>query len=65
VYSTILIRVAQNSSKNMMTVSNLGVCFGPTLMWPKDESVAAFLDIKFASLIVEILIEEYDVVSCK
>lgn len=43
-----------------MPVSNLGVCFGPTLLWARDESVAAFMDIKFASVVVEILIEEYD-----
>ena len=42
-----------------MTAGNLGVCFGPTLMKPKDETVAAMLDIKFCSLLVEILIENY------
>jgi Rho GTPase-activating protein 26 len=47
----------------MMTGSNVGVCFGPTLLWPKDETVAAFLDIKFTSVVVEIFIEEYSSVS--
>jgi len=47
-----------------MTVGNLGVCFGPTLMRPEEETVAAIMDIKFCNLIVEILIENYDKVSC-
>lgn len=42
-----------------MTVSNLGVCFGPTLLRPEEESVAALVDIKFCNIIVEILIENW------
>lgn len=45
------------SSKNLMTVANLGVCFGPTLMRPKEETVAAIMDIKFCNVVVEVLIE--------
>lgn len=43
-----------------MTVGNLGVCFGPTLMRPEEETVAAIMDIKFCNLIIEILIENYE-----
>lgn len=43
-----------------MTVANLGVCFGPTLMRPEEETVAAIMDIKFCNLIIEILIENYE-----
>ena len=46
-----------------MTVSNLGVCFGPTLLRPEEESVAAIMDIKFCNIVVEILIEHFDKVS--
>jgi hypothetical protein len=46
-----------------MTVSNLGVCFGPTLMRPEEETVAAIMDIKFCNLIIEILIENYEKVN--
>ena len=43
-----------------MTVSNLGVCFGPTLLRPEEETVAAIMDIKFCNIVVEILIEHFD-----
>jgi len=46
-----------------MSVSNIGVCFGPTLMRPEEETVAAIMDIKFCNLVIEILIENYDKVS--
>lgn len=50
-------KVAKLSDKNLMTVSNLGVCFGPTLLRPEEETVAAIMDIKFGNIVVEILIE--------
>ncbi len=43
-----------------MTVANLGVCFGPTLLRPREESLAAIMDIKFCNVVVEILIEHCD-----
>lgn len=52
-------RVASKSNKNMMTVANLGVCFGPTLLRDEEETVAAIMDIKFANVVVEILIENW------
>ncbi len=45
-----------------MTASNLGVCFGPTLLRTAEESVAAILDIKFVNVIAEMLIEHYETV---
>ncbi|KHJ87249.1 hypothetical protein OESDEN_12981 [Oesophagostomum dentatum] len=39
-----------------MTVGNLGVCFGPTLLRPKEETMAAIMDIKFCNVVVEVLI---------
>ena len=56
-------RVSRNADKNLMTVSNLGVCFGPTLMRPEEESVAAIMDIKFCNIVIEILVTCYDMVS--
>lgn len=41
-----------------MTVSNMGVIFGPTLMRAEEETVAAMLDIKFQNIVMEILIED-------
>lgn len=43
-----------------MTVSNLGVIFGPTLMRSQEETVAAMMNIKFQNIVVEILIENYE-----
>nr|XP_034301151.1 rho GTPase-activating protein 26 isoform X6 [Crassostrea gigas] len=53
-------KVAELNDKNLMTVANLGVCFGPTLMRAEEESVAAIMDIKFLNIIVEILINNYE-----
>lgn len=53
-------KVSENSAKNLMTVANLGVCFGPTLMRPEEETIAAIMDIKFCNIVVEILIENYE-----
>ena len=55
--------VASKSDKNLMTISNLGVCFGPTLLRPEEETMAAIMDIKFCNVVVEIMIENYDQVS--
>jgi len=43
-----------------MTVANLGVVFGPTLMRPQEETVAAIMDLKFQNIVVEILIEQHE-----
>lgn len=52
--------VAAKSDKNLMTISNLGVCFGPTLLRPEEETVASIMDLKFYNIVVEILIENYE-----
>uniref|UniRef100_A0AAY4BNP1 Oligophrenin 1 n=1 Tax=Denticeps clupeoides TaxID=299321 RepID=A0AAY4BNP1_9TELE len=54
-----LLNVCSHSAENLMTPSNMGVIFGPTLMRAEEETVAAMLDIKFQNIVVEILIEEY------
>lgn len=43
-----------------MSVFNLGVVFGPTLLRPLEETVAAILDIKFNNIVINILIENYE-----
>ncbi|XP_033124377.1 rho GTPase-activating protein 26-like isoform X25 [Anneissia japonica] len=53
-------KVSELHEKNKMTVSNLGVCFGPTLMRPEEETMAAIMDIKFSNIVVEILIANYE-----
>ncbi|XP_019871131.1 rho GTPase-activating protein Graf isoform X2 [Aethina tumida] len=52
--------VADKSSKNFMTASNLSVVFGPTLLRPEEETVASIMDLKFYNIVVEILIDNYD-----
>uniref|UniRef100_A0A7N6F772 Rho GTPase activating protein 42b n=1 Tax=Anabas testudineus TaxID=64144 RepID=A0A7N6F772_ANATE len=58
-----LVTVSTQSQFNLMTVSNLGVIFGPTLMRSQEETVAAMMNIKFQNIVVEILIENFDKVS--
>lgn len=55
-----LANVAAHSKQNLMTVANLGVVFGPTLMRPQEETVAAIMDLKFQNIVVEILIEQHE-----
>ena len=57
---THLSKVASNSDVNLMTAANLGVCFGPTLLRPKEETVASIMDIKFCNEVVEVLIQNCD-----
>lgn len=55
-----IFRVSLHSQQNLMTISNLGVIFGPTLMRAQEETVAAMMNIKFQNIVVEILIEHYE-----
>ncbi|XP_029704641.1 rho GTPase-activating protein 26 isoform X2 [Takifugu rubripes] len=55
-----LANVASHNQHNLMTVANLGVVFGPTLLRPQEETVAAIMDIKFQNIVVEILIEHHE-----
>ncbi|GAB0099048.1 rho GTPase-activating protein 26 [Sergentomyia squamirostris] len=54
--------VSMKSHRNRMSVFNLGVVFGPTLLRAMEETVASILDIKFNNVIIEILIENYDLI---
>uniref|UniRef100_A0A1B8Y7W0 Rho-GAP domain-containing protein n=1 Tax=Xenopus tropicalis TaxID=8364 RepID=A0A1B8Y7W0_XENTR len=49
-----------HSQQNLMTISNLGVIFGPTLMREQEETGAAMMNITFQNIVVEILIEHYE-----
>ncbi|KAG9490722.1 rho GTPase-activating protein 26 isoform X1 [Eleutherodactylus coqui] len=55
-----LANVAANHKQNLMTIANLGVVFGPTLLRPQEETVAAIMDIKFQNIVVEIIIENHE-----
>ncbi|KAF7993295.1 hypothetical protein HCN44_006355 [Aphidius gifuensis] len=60
-----LYNVSNKNDKNRMTVGNLAVCFGPTLLRPEEETVASIMDIKFHNIVVEILIENYERISAR
>ncbi|CAB3232707.1 unnamed protein product [Arctia plantaginis] len=51
--------VAARCDKNLMSTSNLAVCFGPTLLRPERETVASILELKFYNVLVETLLEHY------
>lgn len=63
--AVVFLSVAAHSKQNLMTVANLGVVFGPTLMRPQEETVAAIMDLKFQNIVVEILIEQHEKVTHK
>ncbi|KAH0630883.1 hypothetical protein JD844_004204 [Phrynosoma platyrhinos] len=52
--------VCEHSKENLMSPSNMGVIFGPTLMRAQEDTVAAMMNIKFQNIVVEILIEHFD-----
>ena len=56
-------RVAAHSNRNLMAASNLGVVFGPTLMKSREESMAAIMNLKYQSIVIELLIKEFKTVS--
>ncbi|XP_078371210.1 rho GTPase-activating protein 26-like isoform X2 [Oculina patagonica] len=57
-----LTRVAAHSNKNLMAASNLGVVFGPTLMKSREETMAAIMNLKYQSIVIELLINEFNTV---
>lgn len=52
--------VANHSQKNLMTVSNLGICFAPTLMRGPDENSLSMGEVKYSNVVANTLIEKYD-----
>lgn len=54
-----MLRVSSHNEQNLMTVSNLGMIFGPTLMRSQEETVAAMMNIKFQNIVVEIITENH------
>jgi len=55
--------VAAHSNKNLMAASNLGVVFGPTLMKSREETMAAIMNLKYQSIVIELLVNEFNTVS--
>jgi len=57
-----LCKVEKCNDKNLMTMTNLGVCFGPTIMRDKEETMQSILEIKFSNIIAEIIIEHSELI---
>ncbi|XP_020604145.1 rho GTPase-activating protein 26-like isoform X2 [Orbicella faveolata] len=57
-----LTHVAAHSNKNLMAASNLGVVFGPTLMKSREETMAAIMNLKYQSIVIELLINEFNTI---
>ncbi|CAH3045582.1 unnamed protein product [Pocillopora meandrina] len=57
-----LTQVAAHSNRNLMAASNLGVVFGPTLMKSREESMAAIMNLKYQSIVIELLIKEFNTI---
>ncbi|PVD34185.1 hypothetical protein C0Q70_05450 [Pomacea canaliculata] len=55
-----LARIAEKSAVNGMSSANLGICFSPSLIRPRSETMASVLDLRFCSIFVEILIQNYE-----
>lgn len=51
--------VAARSDKNLMSASNLAVCWGPTLLRADTDTVASILELKFCNVLVETMLEHY------
>ncbi|XP_064074493.1 rho GTPase-activating protein Graf isoform X3 [Vanessa tameamea] len=54
-----LTKVVARSDRNLMTASNLAVCFGPTLLRAERETVASILELKFYNVLVESLLDNF------
>ncbi|XP_063987414.1 uncharacterized protein LOC135167794 [Diachasmimorpha longicaudata] len=55
-----LLKVTSYQEYNRMHIPNLAIVFGPTLMWPAEESANMALDLMQQNLVIECLLSEYN-----
>ncbi|XP_034946127.1 uncharacterized protein [Chelonus insularis] len=55
-----LLKVTSYQDYNRMHIPNLAIVFGPTLMWPAEESANMALDLMQQNLVIECLLSEYN-----
>jgi len=55
-----LSKVVQSQALNKMNLMNIAVCFGPTLLRDKQETVQSIYDLKFCNTVVEMFVENCD-----
>lgn len=61
--SETIFRVKEHSDENRMHIQNLAIVFGPTLMWPENDSNNFALDMMLRmhqNQIIEFLLVEFD-----
>ncbi|KAL5010273.1 hypothetical protein ScPMuIL_012578 [Solemya velum] len=58
-----LTEVAAHSDKNLMTAVNLGIVFGPNLLWPKGQ--ASLSSMSYLHTLTDILISNYSDLFCR
>jgi len=54
-----LLRVTQYQEFNRMHVANVAIVFGPTLMWPEQESLNMAFDLMQQNMVIEALLIEF------
>lgn len=52
-------RVKEYQEFNRMNISNLAIVFGPTLMWPEQESANMALELMQQNVVIECLLKEF------
>ncbi|XP_014283998.1 rho GTPase-activating protein 15 isoform X5 [Halyomorpha halys] len=57
-----LLRVTQYQEHNRMHVANVAIVFGPTLMWPEQESTNMALDLMQQNMVIEALLIDYQTI---
>lgn len=57
-----LVKVAGHSEQNKMTEANLSIVFGPTLLWPLENTLESAMDIPAINSCVQLIIENVDAV---
>jgi len=53
-----LCKVSACSEENKMTTSNLSIVFGPTCLWPKENSLESAMDMPYVNSVVQLMIED-------
>lgn len=55
-----LLRVTEYKEFNRMHIPNLAIVFGPTLMWPEEESSNIALELMQQNLVIECFLQDFD-----
>lgn len=56
--------IAKEGESNKMHSANLAIVFGPTLLWPKQNTLESAMDIPYVNHAVQLFIDHYDEIIC-